>query len=230
MGEMVKFTTDRVGENFVVIAIDGTAASGKTSTSLRLAEKYNLLAVSTGAHYRAITLGLMRAGIGSGDMDGIRNFLAKTTVGSEISKNVACVTISGETFGDKELRAREVNDSVSAYSSVDEVRKFLLPYQRLQVEIARTRGFNGVVMEGRDIASVVLPGADLKIFLEADAGKRFLRREKDNEDDSIGKRDKMDGKRTICGEGVCKIDTVANGLDSVIAIISSKIDEFLLKK
>jgi cytidylate kinase len=212
---------------FVVIAIDGTAAAGKTSTSLRIADRYNLLMVSTGMHYRAISLKMMETAVASDDIDAVDNFLQKISLETHILNNIANISIGGELFDEKDLRSGRVNEVVGQYSAVTNIRKFLLSYQRAQVKIAKDGGFSGVIMEGRDIASVVLPHADLKFFLEATARERSLRRRHDREDDCIGKRDKIDDERTICGEGVHRIDTGKNDLDAVVAIISIEIDKIL---
>jgi cytidylate kinase len=216
-------------QNFITVAIDGAAASGKTSTSLWIANEYNLLLVSTGMHYRAITLKIMQAGVSSADGRGIDNFLRAITLGTEIGGNIAGITINGESFGEKNLRTQEVNDTVTRYSAVDSIRKFLLPYQKFQVHVAREHNFRGVIMEGRDITSVILPHADLKFFLEASARKRSLRRKNDGEPDFISERDKLDGQRTICTAGVFRIDTGKNNFRTVTAVISNEIEKILSK-
>ncbi|MDR1401483.1 MAG: (d)CMP kinase [Puniceicoccales bacterium] len=217
-------------QNFITIAVDGAAASGKTSTSLLIANRYNFLLVSTGTHYRAFALKLKQASVSSGDTGGIGNFLRSVVLGTEVDGNVSGITIGGEDFAGEDLRTREINEAVAQYSAVDSIRKSLFVYQRSQIEVAREHGFGGVIMEGRDITSVVLPDADLKFFLEASAGERSLRRKNDRESDFIGKRDKIDGGRIVCGADVFRINTGTNGLNAVAAIISEKIDKILRKE
>ncbi|MDR3144540.1 MAG: (d)CMP kinase [Puniceicoccales bacterium] len=213
--------------HFITVAIDGTAASGKTSTALKIAQKYNMLMASTGLYYRAITLHLLRSGVESGDVDAAVDCIEQISLGTEISGNISQLTINGDIFDEHSLRTGDVNEAVAVYSSIGEIRDFLFDYQRSQVDIARHNGFSGLVMEGRDITSVILPDADLRFFLDASVGERSLRRKNDSEEDYISARDKIDNRRAICGDGVMKIDTGANDLNAVVAEISSKIDALL---
>jgi cytidylate kinase len=211
-------------QDFVIVAIDGAAASGKTSTALKIADKYKFLMASTGSYYRAIAVKMMAANIGSDNFSEIQQFLGKIVLGTKITGNVSNITIDGKSFEEKELRTQQVNKIVASYASVPAVRQHLLSYQRSQVNEARTNGFHGLVMEGRDITSVILPDADLRFFLEASAQERSSRRENDREHDYVAERDKIDIGRTILGNGVHKIDTGINDLDAVITMISAEID------
>jgi cytidylate kinase len=212
---------------FITVAIDGAAASGKTSTALRLSEKYGMLMSSTGLYYRAFTLKMLNCSIGSDDTEAVKDFLRTTTLGSNIYENTTHITINGELFANSDLRSQAVNGAVSRYSAIPAVREFLLDYQRSQVDIARERGFSGLAMEGRDITSVILPDADLKFFLSASVGERSRRRENDSESDCVSERDRLDGGRTICTDGVRRIDTTANDLNAVVGMISTEIDKIL---
>ena len=95
------------------------------------------------------------------------------------------------------LRSEEVNKSVSKYASISSVRNLLFEYQRSQVELAKKHKFNGLVMEGRDIGSIILPNADLKLFLHAPDSIRQNRRSGDGEKDQILQRDQMDTSRKV---------------------------------
>ncbi|MDR2776670.1 MAG: (d)CMP kinase [Puniceicoccales bacterium] len=213
--------------DFITVAIDGAAASGKTSTALRIADKYEFLMASTGSYYRAITLKMMIANINSDDVSGIQHFLGKIVLGTKITGNTSNITIDGKNFKEKELRIPQINKNVASYATIPEVRQRLLPYQRSQVGEARTNGFRGLIMEGRDITSVILPDADLRFFLEANEQERLSRRENDWEHDYITERDKIDTGRTIRQDGVRKIDTGINNLDIVVAMMSTEIDKIL---
>ena len=101
----------------------------------------------------------------------------------------------------------------------------MIDLQRNEVGVARDNGFGGIVMEGRDITSVILPHADLKFFLIASENDRAKRRALDGELDCIKNRDKIDEARTICGSDVTVIDTSINKLQDVIDIISEKIEK-----
>jgi cytidylate kinase len=216
--------------DFITIAIDGAAASGKTSTALRVAQKYDMLMASTGSYYRALAVKMINSSVGSGDEAAIGDFLQKITLGTSVSGNITNIAIGGEVIADSELRAQSVNECVAKYSSSPAVREFLVEYQRSQVDIARKGGFNGLVMEGRDITSVILPDADLKFFLSASVVERSRRRENDSESDCVAERDSIDNRRTICNSDVHRIDTGANGIISVVEIISQKIDEIICRK
>jgi cytidylate kinase len=213
--------------DFITVAIDGAAASGKTSTALRIADKYKFLMASTGSYYRAIALKMMTAGIGSDDVLGMQHFLGKIVLGTEIIGNISNITVDGKSFEEKELRTQQINKNVASYATVPAVRQRLLSYQRSQIDEARANGFRGLVMEGRDITSVILPDADLRFFLEAGVQERLSRRENDREHDYLAERDKIDIGRTIRQNGVHKIDTEINNLDAVVAMISAEIDKIL---
>ncbi|MDR1528183.1 MAG: (d)CMP kinase [Puniceicoccales bacterium] len=213
--------------DFITVAIDGAAASGKTSTALRIADKYKFLAASTGSYYRAITLKMMAANISSDNVSGMQHFLGEIVLETKIIGNISNITIDGKSFEEKELRTQQVNKNVASYATIPAVRQRLLSYQRSQISEARTNGFRGLIMEGRDITSVILPDADLRFFLEASAQERLFRRENDWEHDYIAERDKIDVGRTIRQDGVHKIDTDINDLGVVVAMISTEIDEIL---
>ncbi|MDR2603411.1 MAG: (d)CMP kinase [Puniceicoccales bacterium] len=214
-------------QDFITVAIDGAAASGKTSTALRIADKYKFLVASTGSYYRAIALEMMTAGIGSDNVSEIQHFLGKIVLGTKITGNISNITVDGKSFEEKELRTQEVNKNVAFYATIPMIRQRLLPYQRSQINEAHVNGFRGVIMEGRDITSTILPDADLRFFLEAGAQERLSRRENDWEHDYIAERDQIDVRRTIRQDGVHKIDTGINNLDVVVAMISAEIDKIL---
>jgi cytidylate kinase len=160
---------------FIIIAVDGGAASGKSSTSRALSEGFNLLHVDTGSFYRAITWKLIEAGVAPGDEAAVRAALARLPLGTRVAGRTAVMAVGDWTPGD-EIRSATVNDNVSKFAAMPVVRKFLLDYQRDQAGVARERGFAGLVMEGRDIGSVIFPDADLRFFLSADPEARARRR------------------------------------------------------
>ena len=214
---------------FITIAIDGGAASGKSTTSRALADRYNLLHVDTGSHYRALTIALFEADIAV-DNELAASGLSRLELSTEIIGHTAHIKISGRMPELPELRAPEINERVSLYAELPAVREFLINYQREQKQTAMDSGFDGLVMEGRDIGSVILPDADLRIFLEADAGKRMQRRASEGQTDSISERDKIDSARKtaplICPEGALRIDTGNLSIDDVVNRIAEDIDVF----
>lgn len=208
---------------FTIVAIDGAAASGKTTTTKILADKYGFMHASTGEYYRAITYELLAMNVSPGDESAIECALKGITLGSKIVENRCIVTLSGKQIGDKLLRSTEINESVSKVAHVSCVRKFLFGYQRSLAAIAKEHGFYGLAIEGRDVTSVIFPDADLRFFLHADVDKRELRR--DIEMDPIIDRDLADQCVTVWQDGVIRIDTGIFSLQSVVDIISRYIEE-----
>lgn len=215
--------------NFLRVSVDGGAASGKSSTSRRLAQVHGLLHVDTGAHYRSLTRALLLSGATPEDTTSVTVALRTLRIGSQIilrdGAQSSALTLGGVLPADAELRTPEVNAAVSKIAALPPVRTFLLEYQRSQVKLARDQGFAGVVMEGRDIGSVVLPEAEVRIFLEADAGARALRRAAEGLADQVAQRDHLDATRKtapmICPLGAHRIDNTHKTLADVVAEISA---------
>jgi cytidylate kinase len=217
------------GNPFIIVAIDGGAASGKSSTSRALSERFNLLHCDTGSYYRAVTAEMLRRRASPDDIASVKAALADLRLGTRIEGRSAEIEIDGRTPGD-EIRGREVNDAVSHFAALPELRAALLPYQRGQAGTARTGGFAGLVMEGRDIGSVIFPGADFRFFLHADPAERELRRVKQGQEDRVAERDRIDSSRKASPlsrpEGAISIDTtrltVAQVADRMAAIIAPR--------
>ena len=210
---------------FVSIAIDGGAASGKSSTSRRLAEQLGLLHVDTGLHYRAMTYALLAAGADLNQPELIQNLLSKINLGTEILEQSARLTLNGKLIEEALLRSPAVNQAVSPFAALPAVRHSLLAYQRAQVKIAQEAGFAGIVMEGRDIGSVVLPEATVRIFLEASADARTQRRAAEGQTDAVTQRDLLDTTRKtaplVCALGAIRIDNTQLDLAQVVEKIKA---------
>lgn len=204
---------------FITIAVDGGAASGKSSTSRRVAERLNLLHVDTGAHYRTVTLALVRAGLTPADTARAAETLARLVPRAVVTGRTARLAFDPVPPDDAAIRTPEVNACVSAFAALPDVRRFLFDYQRDQIRIAREHGFAGLIMEGRDIGSVILPDADLRIFLEADLAARAARRAAEGVSDAVAERDRADATRAAapmkCPEGATRIDNTHLSLDEV---------------
>ncbi len=213
-------------KSFLIVAIDGGAAAGKSSTARALSERYNLLHVDTGSFYRTLTLYLLKRGIRAGQVDRIREALRNPDVATRLHGREARMAIDGELPGE-ELRSGRVNEQVSAFASEPVVREFLLGYQRGQTDFARRMGFAGVVVEGRDIGSVIFPDADFRFFLEATPEARNRRRSDQGEEDRVEERDRLDSQRKSaplrCPEGAIRIDTTAMSLPEVVDAMSERI-------
>lgn len=204
---------------FIIVAIDGGAASGKSSSSRTLSERFNLLHVDTGSFYRALTAEMLRRGVTPNDLPALKAALASIRLSTRLNGRSAEMEINGRIAGD-EIRRVEVNDAVSHFAAVPELRATLLSYQRAQVDVARAHGFRGLVMEGRDIGSVIFPNADFRFFLQADPVERARRRAGQGQDDKIHERDRLDSSRKAspltCPPGATLIDSTHLTLDQVV--------------
>src|SRR3954469_21844207 len=140
---------------FIVVAIDGGAASGKSSSSRTLSERFNLLHVDTGSFYRALTAELLRRGVRAADSAAVHEALKTIRLGTRVTGRSAEMQIDGRVVPDAEIRTPEVNSSVATFAAIPELRASLLEYQRSQADTGRQHGFRGLVMEGRDIGSKI---------------------------------------------------------------------------
>lgn len=186
----------------LVIAVDGPAGTGKSSVSRGLARSLDARYLDTGAMYRIVTLAVLRAGVDLGDVDAIGATAANVDLAVGYDPEEDRSYLAGEDVS-VEIRGDEVTKAVSAVSAVPAVRTRLVQMQR---ELAAGQG--SVVVEGRDIGSVVLPDADVKIFLTASAEERARRRNDQNIASGLGddyeavladvkRRDHLDSTRKV---------------------------------
>lgn len=156
-------------ERIYNVAIDGPAGAGKSTVARRAAAKLGFVYVDTGAIYRAVALAVLDRGIDSARGDAVASLLKDTVVKLQWVEDAQHLLLNGVDVTDR-LRAPEVSDASSRVSAFPAVRGFLLETQR---EVARQQS---VIMDGRDIGTVVLPEAQVKIFLTASAETRATRR------------------------------------------------------
>lgn len=180
---------------FIIVAIDGGAASGKSSSSRTLSERFHLLHADTGSYYRAVTAELLRRKVVPNDLEGVKVALDAVRFTTRVNGRNAEIELSGHTIPDAEIRSAEVTANVASFAAIPEVRSALLDYQRSQADTARQNGFNGLVMEGRDIGSKIFPDADFRFFLFADPVERARRREQQGLQDQVARRDTLDHQR-----------------------------------
>lgn len=155
----------------MAIAIDGPAGSGKSVSAKLVADRLGYLYIDTGAMYRAVTLAAIERGV-AGDVEATVRLAEELNVRLEYNSGATRVFADGEEVTE-EIRAPRVNDRVSPVAAIDGVRSALVAKQRAMA------GENGVVMEGRDVGSVVLPDAEVKVFLVASIKERAKRRAKE---------------------------------------------------
>lgn len=211
------------------IAVDGPSGSGKSTISRALAKKYELQYLDTGAMYRAVTAWLLN-----------NNDDLPPNWDNQISRVSMRVTTDPENFQisianrdvTDEIRTQRITDSVSKVSALSTVRSWMVDLQRSMMNQS-----SGIVMEGRDIGTVVMPNADVKIFIEADLIERTARRanelgqSSDITQDSLKSRDQMDSTRTISplmrAEDAVLLDTthldLSEAIQSAIEIVENSL-------
>lgn len=155
----------------MIIAIDGPAGSGKSSIGSMLADRLGYIHLSTGAIYRAISWKAHQAGIAFEDIPAMMNLIEATTIEFQKDQGPDRVLVDGEDWTDQ-LSSNEAGKLASTVSAIPEVRQGLLGLQR------RTGERGGVVLDGRDIGTVVFPDADVKFYLDASPEERAKRRYK----------------------------------------------------
>ncbi len=204
-----------------MVAIDGPAGSGKSSVARTVAEELGVVDLNTGAAYRAVALVALREGVDLEDGE------ALATISRRVSLGGGGARVDGEPVLEEELRAPEVSAAASTVSAVPEVRAVLLDVQRRAAKRAREQG--GAVVEGRDIGTVVLPDAELKIYLSAAPEERARRRahqtgredELDRIREAMKKRDRQDSERATSplkpASDAIILDTTSLSLEGVVS-------------
>ncbi len=197
-----------------IIAIDGPAASGKSSVAKRLARRIGFFYVNSGSMYRAVTWELLRQGIDPSNPESVQSSIASMDLGCGFNAEGESFIRINAQIPDAELKESGVNNSVSTVSAIPAVRHLIVARLRALVDE------HNVVMEGRDIGSAVFPDAPHKFYLDATPEIRRLRRAAEGLTDSIDLRDKQDSSRAEAplqiAEGACVVDTSHLTLDGVV--------------
>jgi cytidylate kinase len=163
-----------VSQPDLVVAVDGPSGSGKSSVSRGVARALGLHYLDTGAMYRALTWAALRDGIDLADPDAIADVAARVRLSFSTDPDESQISVDGLDVS-RAIREEAVTSVVSTVAAEPRARSLLVTLQREAVTRARAAG-GGIVVEGRDIGSVVLPGADLKVWLVADPEVRAARR------------------------------------------------------
>lgn len=189
----------------LVVAVDGPSGSGKSSVSRGVASEFGYRYLDTGAMYRAVTWRILDLAVDPHDASAVATAVATMSVVSGTDPRAPKISVDGIDVA-VAIRGEEVTEAVSLVSAVPEVRSAMVALQRQEAEDSQSAG-SGIVVEGRDIGTVVLPDADVKVFLTADAAVRAQRRARQDEDsehgssgtaateESLRRRDKLDTQR-----------------------------------
>ena len=203
-----------MNHNYRAVAIDGPAASGKSTVAKHLAASLGLVMVNSGAMYRAVTWQVLKDGIDPLDQVAVVRELGKMEIVCGMEAGLSTISVNGQQL-DSELRSSEVNNNVSKVASFPEVRERLVSMQRAYLQDT------DVVMEGRDIGSVVFPDTPFKIYIDASEEVRAARRVQAGEADAVAARDAQDSQRKvsplIVSEGAIVIDSSDLTIESAVA-------------
>lgn len=208
-----------------IVAIDGPAGTGKGTMAEILSKKYNLLNIDTGATYRCVTLEMLNKNIGMDEEEKIAEMLKTINIELKLEDGKQKVFLNGEDVTE-EIRSKRVSEKVSPVSSIIQIRTAMTSLQRKMAQ-----GKN-VIMEGRDITTVVFPTADVKIYLDADVEVRAQRRFKQNQEkgiemsyeeilENIKKRDKNDMEKEV---GALKVAPDAVVIDTTKMTVKQQAD------
>lgn len=220
-----------------IVAIDGKAGTGKGTVTKVIAERLGFITIDTGAMYRCVTLRVLQEGITEKDIDRIKEIMNDITINIKKNDGEQKVYLDGKDVT-KEIRTTEVDRNVSWVSAIPYVREKITPMQRKMGESGN------IIMEGRDIGSVVFPNANVKIFLDASDEEIAKRRYRQNIErgmnvtyeqvlEDIKKRNEYDSKRDIAPlQKACDaiyIDTtnmtVEEEVEKICEIIEGKMKE-----
>lgn len=216
-----------------IVAVDGPAGSGKGTITKLVGEKRNLVYIDTGAMYRCVTLDCINNNVDYTDIAGIEKVLDKISIELKIEDGVQKVYLNGKDVS-QEIREDKVNNLVSEYSAVKEVRDKITPMQQ---EMGKNQD---IIMEGRDIGTAVFPNADVKIFLDCDVKERARRRYIQNQQKGINstyeeileniiKRERINSTREVApfikAEDAILIDSTNMTIEEVVNRVIEIIDE-----
>lgn len=218
--------------HLVNVAIDGHAGSGKTTVAVELARKLGMVYLDTGLMYRAVALRSLRQGLDLEQSAVVERLVETLDLSIEVKDGKPRMILDGDDVTDK-LHNPEVNRAVPVVAAKSPIRRELVARQQAFAE----RG--GIIMVGRDIASVVLPEAEVKVFLEADLKERARRRQAELEaagrslsleevEAELASRDHQDSTRAdsplLCVEGARRLDTTGRTVAEVVDTVADWIN------
>lgn len=216
-----------------IVAIDGPAGSGKGTITKLVAEKRNLVSIDTGAMYRCVALDCLNNNIEPNNIEGIENVLKNIKIELKNENGNKKVFLNGKDVSE-EIRTPKIDNVAAKYAAVKQVRDKVTPLQRKMGET------QDIIMEGRDIGTVVFPNADVKIFLDCSIEERANRRYKQNLEKginesyeevlaSIKERHKLETERKIAplikADDAILVDSTNMSIDEVVETIANIIIE-----
>lgn len=219
----------------MIIAIDGTASSGKTSAAKELSKRLDVPLLPTGLIYRAITLKAINENIVPENQSGLSKMLESTTIETVYMNKSVSVYLDKLPVSYELLKSEKVSENVAKYACIPFVREYVRKIQRQQ---AKT--YKNIIVEGRDIGSIVFPNADIKFFVDADLETRAIRRQKEflnagenmsleQVKEAIIERDEADRKRMISPlimtSDAILIDTSNMNVMQVVDLMIEKINQ-----
>src|SRR5919107_466141 len=203
-----------------VVAVDGPSGSGKSTVSRRLATALDGVYLDTGAMYRAVTWAVLQAGVDLSDAEAVTKIALETDLSIGTDPVAPRFRANGVSV-DGPIRGPEVTGAVSAVAAVPAVRRHLVDLQRKIIS-----EYPRIVVEGRDISTVVAPDADLKVYLTASAAARAARRSAEDATDveateaDLARRDRFDSSRAADplrqADDAIVVDTTGMGIDEVV--------------
>jgi cytidylate kinase len=215
----------------IVVAVDGTSGSGKSSTCRGVAERLGLRYLDTGAMFRAVTWWMLQHDVDVHDADAVAGRVDELVLTSGTDPSGPTIAVDGVDVS-APIRTDVVTRSVSPVSTVPAVRARLLDLQRQII------GEGGIVVEGRDIGSVVWPQAEVKVYVTADPAARAARRALEEGGSDVGtteqvlrERDRIDSGRAtaplVQADGAVHLDTTTYTLDEVVSLLVGLVEQAL---
>jgi len=232
---MIKYTKISKKEDVkmgFIVAIDGPAGSGKGTVTKLVAERKNLVSIDTGAMYRCVALDCINNNIDFTNIEGIEKILNKIDIRLEKENGIQKVYLNGKDVS-QQIRETKVDDVVAKFAAIKQVRDKVTPIQRKMGET------KNIIMEGRDIGTVVFPNADVKIYLECSLEERAKRRYLQDQEKginttyeevlkSITQRHELETKRDIAplikADDAILIDSTNLSIEEVVNKIIEIID------
>jgi cytidylate kinase len=213
--------------------MDGPSGSGKSSTARGVADRLGMRYLDTGAQFRAMTVWMLRNGVDVHDPDAVAAHADRPEILSGTDPLAPTITLDGDDVAEA-IRSAETTAAVSPVAAVPEVRHRLLELQRAIISAALGEG--GIVVEGRDIGSVVWPDAEVKLYLTADAAARAARRTAEQGSGSVAdteaalaRRDAIDSSRAaaplVVPDGAVHLDTTPYDLAEVIDLVVALVED-----